>query len=147
MLAATSLVGKCVGNYRLLRTIGRGSMGEVFEAEHVLVGRRAAVKVLLPGLSSFPEITSRFFNEARAIASLRHEGLVQLFDFGLLEGETVAQAVREHGPMSVDDAVDVARQVASAMASAHASGVVHRDLKPENIVLLRGEDGGALRAK
>src|SRR3954463_15612521 len=86
MQARPTLLGKCVGNYRLVRTLGRGSMGEVFEGEHVLVGRRAAVKILLPELSSFEDVSNRFFNEARAVASIRHEGIVQLFDFGLHEG-------------------------------------------------------------
>jgi tRNA A-37 threonylcarbamoyl transferase component Bud32 len=133
-------------------------MGEVFEGEHVLVGRRAAVKILLPELSSFEDVSGRFFNEARAVASIRHEGIVQLFDFGLhegsaflvmemLDGETLAERVRRRGRLPVGEAVAIARQVASAMAAAHAAGVVHRDLKPENIVLVRAEPNGGTRAK
>src|SRR5687767_13631981 len=120
MPARPSLVGKCLGNYRLIRSIGRGSMGEVFEAEHVLMGRRAAVKLLLPELSSYPEVANRFLNEARAVAQLHHEGLVQLFDFGLndagsafivmelLDGETVAELVKRRGPLPVAEAVGIA---------------------------------------
>jgi len=159
MVAQQTLLGTCVGNYRLVRTIGRGSMGEVFEAEHVLVGRRVAVKVLLPELCSYPEVANRFFNEARAVATMHHPGIVQLFDFGLhaegsafivmelIDGETLAEMVNRRGPLPVAEAVDIARQVAEAMASAHACGVVHRDLKPENIVLARDAESGSTRVK
>src|SRR5262245_972578 len=71
-----TLLGECLGNYRLVRMIGRGSMGEVYEAEHVLIGRHVAVKVLLPQLSRSAEAVNRFFTEARTAATMRHPGIV-----------------------------------------------------------------------
>ncbi len=147
-----SLLGECLGNYRLVRMIGCGSMGEVYEAEHVLIGRRVAVKVLLQSLSRSAEAVSRFFTEARTAATMRHPGIVEVFDFGyhpngsafiimeLLEGETVTETVERRGPLPVLEAVAIARKLASAMACAHACGVIHRDLKPENLFLVPDED-------
>jgi serine/threonine protein kinase len=147
-----ALLGQCLGNYRLVRMIGCGSMGEVYEAEHVLIGRRVAVKVLLQSLSRSEEAIARFFTEARTAATMRHPGIVEVFDFGyhpngsayiimeLLEGETVAEKVERLGHLPVAEAVHIARKLASAMGCAHACGVIHRDLKPENLVLVPDED-------
>jgi serine/threonine-protein kinase len=147
-----ALLGQCLGNYRLVRMVGCGSMGEVYEGEHVLIGRRVAVKVLLQSLSRSEEAVSRFFTEARTAATMRHPGIVEVFDFGyhpngsayiimeLLEGETVAERVERLGRLPVAEAVSIARKLASAMACAHACGVIHRDLKPENLVLVADED-------
>ncbi len=156
----SSLLGTSLGNYRLIRSIGHGSMGEVFEGEHILLGKRAAVKVLLKEMSNVPEAVKRFFNEARAAAKMRHIGLTEVFDFGysesgsayivmeLLVGETLADAVDQRGPLPVSEALAIAHQIAAAMASAHASGVVHRDLKPENIILVPDADApGGVRLK
>jgi eukaryotic-like serine/threonine-protein kinase len=155
-----ALLGECLGNYRLVRVIGCGSMGEVYEAEHVLIGRRVAVKVLLHSLSQSEEAVLRFFTEARSAATMRHPGIVEVFDFGyhasgsayiimeLLEGETVAERVERHGPIPVNEAVAIGRRLAQAMACAHANGVIHRDLKPENLFLIPDEDvDGGIRVK
>ena len=155
LMPDSELIGACFGSYRLVRAIGRGSMGEVFAAEHVLLGRPAAVKVLLPELTHSDEAVSRFFNEARAVATMHHESLVALFDFGthesgsayiameLLSGETLAQAVDRRQRLPLTETLQIARKIAAGMASAHACGVVHRDLKPENIILIdeRDDDG------
>jgi serine/threonine-protein kinase len=118
----------------------------------VLLGRRAAVKVLLREMSHSEEAVSRFFNEARAAAQMHHWGLVEVFDVGLddtgcaylvmelLDGETLAELVEGKGKLSLGKALCIGRQIAVAMASAHASGVVHRDLKPENVVLVPDSD-------
>jgi serine/threonine-protein kinase len=127
-------------------------MGEVFEAEHVLLGNRAAVKLLHPDMCVRPENTTRFFTEARAAASVRHPGLVEVLDFGyhtsgnaylvmeLLEGESLASALARQGRLAPTVAVTLARQVASAMAAAHRFGIVHRDLKPDNLYLVADSD-------
>ena len=75
--------GSTIGQYRVVRKIGEGGMGAVYEAQHSLIGRRAAIKVLLPELSSNREIVDRFFNEARATTSISDAGIVQVFDFGV----------------------------------------------------------------
>jgi serine/threonine-protein kinase len=123
-------------------------MGEVYLAEHTLIGRRAAIKFLLPGLSTNQEAVGRFFNEARSTASLKHPGLIEVFDFGthsngsayivmeLLEGETLADRIRRDGKLQSDLAAALSRQIASALGAAHGKGIVHRDLKPENLFLM-----------
>ena len=138
-----------VGAYRLVQRIGAGGMGEVWAAEHALLGRRAAVKLLLPELSNRPEILTRFFNEARAATAISDPGIVQVFDYGqdahgrafivmeLLEGEPLDKRLQRLSVLSVPDALRIMRQVASSLGAAHARGIVHRDLKPENIFLMR----------
>ena len=151
--------GDAIGGYRLRRRIGAGGMGEVWLAEHALLGRRAAIKLLHPMFSSRTDIVTRFFNEARAAAAIADPGIVQIFDFGqladgtgyivmeLLDGETL-HARSHYGPMAIADALRIVRQVASSLGAAHARGIVHRDLKPENIFLVRdAEVAGGERAK
>src|SRR5471032_3193195 len=142
------LEGTQVGAYRILKRIGAGGMGEVWLAEHALLGRRAAIKLLHPMFSSQPDIVSRFFNEARAATSIADPGIVQIFDFGhhtdgaayivmeLLDGETL-EALWRRGVIAVTDALRIMRQVSSSLGAAHARGIVHRDLKPDNIFLVR----------
>ncbi len=124
-------------------------MGEVFIAEHTMLGRRAAVKVLRPEFSHRPEIVARFFNEARAATQISDPGIVQIFDFGqaqdgsayivmeLLEGETLDRRMIRQQVLPIPEALRLVRQVASSLATAHSRGIVHRDLKPENIFITR----------
>jgi len=122
-------------------------MGTVWVGEHTLLGRRAAIKVLLPELTSREEIVQRFFNEARAVTSISDPGIVQVFDFGhalgsayivmeLLEGEAMDVRLRRIGRFSPVDAMRLMAQVATSLGAAHAKGVIHRDLKPENIYIV-----------
>jgi eukaryotic-like serine/threonine-protein kinase len=151
--------GTQVGAYRLLQPIGEGGMGTVWLAEHTMLGRRAAVKVLHPTYNNQQEVVARFFNEARAATAISDPGIVQIFDFGhhvdgsayivmeLLDGQPLDHRIAR-GPMSVGDSLRIMRQVASALGAAHARGIVHRDLKPENIFLVRDpEVPGGERAK
>jgi serine/threonine-protein kinase len=152
--------GDSIGSYRLVRHIGQGAMGNVYEAEHLLLGSHAAIKVLRPELSLREETVSRFFNEARAAAAARHPGLVEVYDFGyhesgnaylvmeLLEGDTLSSLLARRGPLPAGEAVLLARQVAMAMGAAHHCGVIHRDLKPDNLFITSdpGSSGG-LRVK
>ena len=78
------MIGETFGNYRVTELIGEGGMGVVYLAEHTGIGRRAAIKVLRPGLTDNPEVTKRFFNEARAATAIRHPGIVEVFDCGTL---------------------------------------------------------------
>jgi serine/threonine-protein kinase len=148
-----TLVGRTIGSYRVTAEIGRGGMGAVYLAEHPLIGRKVAIKVLLSDVSRDADNVGRFFNEARAAASIRHPALVDVFDFGTLpegsaylvmdylEGDTLAGRLAERKRLPAEMAVAITRQVASGMAIAHAKGIIHRDLKPENIFLMA--DGGA----
>ena len=129
-------------------------------AEHSMLGRRAAIKMLHATIGSNPGIAARFFNEARAAASIQDPGIVQIFDFGqhsdgrayivmeLLEGESLDRRLNRLGRLPLLDALRIIRQVASSLGAAHRRGIVHRDLKPDNIFLIRdSETAGGERAK
>src|SRR4051812_19045016 len=143
------MIGQTFGNYRVTGLLGEGGMGVVYVAEHPAIGRRAAVKVLRPGLTEHVEITKRFFNEARAANAIRHPGIVEVFDSGtlpsgvaylameLLEGESLAARRRRVARLPRAEARVVGAQTASAVGAAHAAGIVHRDLKPDNLFLIR----------
>ncbi|HEX5062113.1 MAG TPA: protein kinase [Kofleriaceae bacterium] len=153
-------VEKHIGQYKILRTLGAGGMGTVYLGEHLLLGRRAAIKTLLPALSSHREIVDRFFNEARAISAISDPGVVQVFDFGyhvdgtayivmeLLEGESLAARLTRLGTLPLVEALRLARQLSSSLDAAHRRDVVHRDLKPGNVFVIRdSEVQGGERAK
>jgi eukaryotic-like serine/threonine-protein kinase len=141
------MLGTTVGAYRITGTIGQGGMGAVYAAEHTLLGREAAVKVLLPELSKNSEIVTRFFNEAKAATAIRHPGIVEIYDFGwnhdgaayivmeFLQGESLASRLAR-GRLAPAQALAIARQVAGALSAAHRKGIVHRDLKPDNAFLV-----------
>ncbi|HKA91651.1 MAG TPA: serine/threonine-protein kinase [Haliangiales bacterium] len=146
------MLGEQLGNYRILREIGVGGMGTVYLGQHLAIGRLAAVKVLLPELSGNPDMVARMFNEARLAASLRHPGLVEVYDFGqladgrayivmeYLEGESLQAIVGRRGRLPIDLAVSLMRQTASALGAAHQKGIIHRDLKPENVFVVRDDE-------
>src|SRR3569833_2948984 len=152
--------GTQVGAYRVLRQIGEGGFCLVWPAEHAMLVRRAAIKVLHPEYSQRQEIVARFFNEARAAPAVRDPGIVQIFDFGhhtdgsayiameLLDGESLDRRLERVGALPVPDALRIMRQVASTLGAAHAHGIVPRDLKPENIYIVPDpEVPGGARAK
>jgi tRNA A-37 threonylcarbamoyl transferase component Bud32 len=135
-------------------------MGTVWLAEHAMLDRRAAIKVLHPEYSNSPAIVTRFFNEARAATSIADPGIVQIFDFGqhsdgsayivmeLLDGEPLDRRLARSGALGVTEALRIMRQVASTLGAVHARGIVHRDLKPENVFIVRDpEVAGGERAK
>jgi serine/threonine-protein kinase len=140
--------GTTIGAYRVLHKLGEGGMGAVYVGEHALLGRRAAIKVLLPALSSNPEILQRFFNEARALTQITDPGIVQVFDFGqhadgsafivmeLLEGEPFDRRLARLGRFSTIDTLRLLTMICRSLGTAHAKGIVHRDLKPENLFVV-----------
>jgi len=138
------------GRYRLRRELARGGMATVWEAEDRVLTRRVAIKVLHPHLAGDDAFRTRFRREAVAAAKLAHPHIVTTYDTGrdadvayivmeLVDGTTLARLLKAQGPLPVAKAVDIAAQVADALACAHAHGVVHRDVKPANILLR--EDG------
>lgn len=143
------MIGTTIGAYQVLRLIGQGGMGAVYEGIQQPIGRRVAIKVLHPDYASNQEIAKRFFNEARAANLIAHPSIVQISDFGqmpngapylvmeFLEGETLADRLeRSGGRLPEELALHIIWQVASALEVAHARGIVHRDLKPSNVMLI-----------
>ncbi len=143
------------GKYRVNRELGRGGMAAVYEAEHVDLGKRIAIKVLAAELSNSAVVIERFIREARAAASVKSPYIVEVYDSGrlvdgrpfiameLLEGESLYDRMARVRLMDVQSTVRTIGQVAKGLMKAHAIGIVHRDLKPENIHLLqrRGRRG------
>jgi eukaryotic-like serine/threonine-protein kinase len=137
------MIGQALGPYRVLEKLGEGGMGEVWRATDIMLGRQVAIKVLPETFAHDPDRLARFEREARTLASLNHAGIATVYgveDAGtsralvmeLVEGPTLAETLAQ-GPMAVDEALAMARQVADALAAAHDQGIVHRDLKPANI--------------
>lgn len=137
--------GEFVGPFRIIRMLGRGGMGDVYLAEHTGQSREVALKILPESFAADPQRVQRFRQEARAVMALNHPNIVTVYDMGasevgyflsteFVEGETL-RARMAHDPVSITDAVEIAEQVAAALAYAHGKGVIHRDIKPENIML------------
>ena len=145
------------GEYALKRLIASGGHGSVYEAEHRILGRRAAVKVLHAHLADQGEMLQRFVREARIVNQIHHPNVVDIYDFGmladgspyyvmeLLEGRTLSQLVHEHGRMSTERALAYLDPVCGALEAAHRAGIVHRDLKASNVMVV--EDGERPRVK
>ena len=149
--ATVDLIG---GHYRVVRTIGKGGMGTVYEAENTWTQRRVAVKVMRPEVARDGELASRFMQEARATSRLAHPNIIDVLDMGqdqalgalyIVEEYLTGHDLRVHlnlvGRMSPRDALDVVLPVMEALSEAHAHGIVHRDLKPDNIFLAETSRG------
>src|SRR5215468_2416858 len=145
------LIGTVVGErYRIVSRIGVGGMGAVYRAEHTMMRRDLAIKVLLPELGGKEEFAKRFEREAESASRLTHPNIITVTDFGrtpegslflvmeFLAGESLSDAIAA-GPMPTERALAIMRQILRALEHAHAAGVVHRDLKPENIMLVERE--------
>jgi serine/threonine-protein kinase len=142
------------GRYQLLRDLGRGAAGVVFEARHLFTGRFVAVKMVAPSPrpSSIVELRARLQREGQAMASIRHPGVVEVLDGGvtldgasyvvmeMLEGRTLEGLLAARTRLSVENAAAVALQLCDALAAVHQAGIVHRDVKPSNIIIVRGTD-------
>lgn len=139
------------GKLRVVRRIGSGGMGEVYEVEHTLTHHRRALKLLHGEMGIDPAVVERFLREASAAGRIGNPHIVETFDAGYLEsgepyivmellsGKTLAALLQERGALSLDRACAILEQVADGVAAAHAAGIVHRDLKPENIFLTGSE--------
>lgn len=141
--AATFRAGARVGCYEIIRWLGRGGMGEVYQARDLHLPRKVALKFLPENFWTDSPQVERFRREARAVSSLNHPNIVTIYDFGEENGRNYivteyveGVSLRERiGNLSAAEAVDYARQIGEALASAHAAGIVHRDIKPENIMV------------
>ncbi len=139
--------GQLVGNYRIVSKLGTGGMGAVYLAEHPMIGKKVALKVIHRELASNKDVVQRFFQEARAVNTIGNEHIVEIHDFGVtpegdhfyimeyLEGRTLASVLARETALETMRALHVGAQIASALSAAHVSGVIHRDLKPDNIML------------
>ncbi len=138
-----------IGPYQVIRKLGEGGMGAVFEAMNPAIERRVALKVLHAQYASDPSYAERFFNEARAVNRVDHPGLVQISDHGrtedgtaylvmeLLKGETLDKRIQKQGAaLSPGEVARLGFQIADSLAAAHQKGIVHRDLKPENVMIV-----------
>lgn len=147
-MSSAHLIGQKVGEYEVTRRIGLGGMGAVYEGRHPLIGKRVAIKVLLPQFSQEEAAMKRFLAEARAVNEIRHRGIVDIFAFGelpdgshyfvmeLLEGQSFEALLRIRRSFPPVEALGLMEEVLDAVAAAHQAGVVHRDLKPSNIFLV-----------
>jgi serine/threonine protein kinase len=135
--------GARLGSYEIVSALGAGGMGEVYRARDTKLGRDVALKIVSDGFGHDPERLARFQREAHLLASLNHPhiaaihgldetGGMQFIVLELVEGETLAERLKS-GPLSVPEALTVARQIADALQAAHEKGIIHRDLKPANI--------------
>lgn len=141
------------GRYQIKRMCGEGGMGRVYEAEHIEIGKRVAIKVLHPAYSRTPDLVERFRREARAASRIEHPNVVNVTDFGTtddgslffvmeyIEGIELGLLIHREGPLPPVRVLRIAEQMCEALQAAHDVGVIHRDLKPENILLL-GLGGG-----
>jgi eukaryotic-like serine/threonine-protein kinase len=147
------LVGATLsGRYQVTRKIGQGGMGAVYEAKHTAIGGRFAIKVLLDKYAKRDAIVARLKQEAQLATSLDHEHIIRVTDFGstddgrtfvvmeFLEGESLAERLARESKMSEQSILRIAAQAASALAAAHAKGIVHRDIKPENLFLIKRKE-------
>ena len=137
------------GRYRVHRRLGEGGMGRVYEAEHLELGRRVAIKVMRRKYADQKAMVERFRVEARSASKIGHPNVVQVFDFGtteagegfivmeLLRGAPLSEVIKQQGPMELGRTLSILCEVATALRAAHESGVIHRDLKPANIFLIR----------
>ncbi len=152
LLDYDAYVGHELCGYRIIRKLAEGGMGVVFEGVHTKIGRRGAIKLLKVEFCRSEEVIERFYQEARAVNAIRHENIVDIYDFGrdaegrvffvmeYLEGESLAARL-QRGPLRWSEAFPILEQTLRALKAAHDKGFVHRDLKPDNIWLKRTDAG------
>jgi serine/threonine protein kinase/TPR repeat protein len=148
------VIGRDVGNYRITALLGEGGMGLVYLGEHTAIDRKVAIKVLRADLMTNADALGRFMNEARVASTIRHPNVIEVFDTGvlqpetvpfivmeLLEGEALDARIARLGRVEIPDALRWANETAAGLAAAHAKGIIHRDLKPANLYLVADDRG------
>lgn len=141
---STDLVGTTLGHYRITRVLGEGGMGKVYLADDMLLGRKVALKILPSTLIEHPDRLRRFKHEAKAASGLNHPNILTIHEFGsdqgsnyivteFVDGLTLREKIKEG--LTLKETLEIASQVASALAAAHSAGIIHRDIKPENIMI------------
>ncbi|HEY9717038.1 MAG TPA: serine/threonine-protein kinase [Trichormus sp.] len=149
------LIGTVVAHkYRLIESLGSGGMGVVFKAQHILMNKTVAIKMLHPQLIVSEHCLGRFQQEAKAASHINHPNIISVFDFGTTEsgqpfivmdyvrGRSLDDIIQEDGPLAPERCLRIFVQVADALAEAHKCGVIHRDLKPSNVMLVSDGNGG-----
>src|SRR5262245_54871299 len=133
------MLGETIKDFKLVRQLGRGGMGEVWLAEQQLIQTKVAIKILAAELAADKQQVQRFFNEAIAVSRIKHAGIARIFDVGfhdsgraflimeMLEGDTLSARLANARP-SLPNAIEIARQIASVVSATHDAGVIHRDL-------------------
>jgi len=142
-------IGTTIGNYHLDQILGRGGMGTVYSGEHIYIRKKVAIKILHKQFAKFDEAVHRFLREARAASSINHPNIVDVTDFGpmpdggvyfvmeYLDGTSLEDLMEREGALALHRSLNIANQIALALAAAHETSIVHRDLKPDNIMLIR----------
>src|SRR5215510_6275537 len=143
------------GKYRIVRLLGEGGMGAVYEGENVRIHRRVAIKVLHPGTAANTDAVQRFEREAQAAGRIGSDHIVEVIDLGnlpegdrfmvmeFLDGENLSQRIQARGRLSPQEATSVMLQLLEGLGAAHGAGIIHRDLKPDNVYLVRSKRGQA----
>ena len=152
-VGADVLIGQLLGEYRVLERINQGGMGILYRGEQPQIGKAVAIKVLLPQVAADPNLVHRLLGEARAVNSIRHPNIIDIFALGqlpdgrhymvmeLLQGKSLGELLKERGRLQATEACLVLEQAMGALQAAHLAGVIHRDLKPENIFVNPLADG------
>ena len=137
--------------YRIIRKLGEGGMGAVYQAEHALIEKRIALKVLFPELTRRTDLVARFLQEAKSASRIGHENVIDISDFGqspeglvyiameYLDGHDLGHVIKKTGPQPWTRARPILMQIAKALRAAHEHGIIHRDMKPENVFLIQRE--------
>ncbi len=145
------MIGRTIHHYKILEKIGSGGMGTVYKARDIKLDRFVALKFLAPHLNQAEEEKKRFIHEAKAISALEHTNICNIFEINetddeqmfiamaYYEGESLKDKIK-HGPLPVDEAIDIAIQIARGLAKAHSKGIIHRDIKPANILLTKDNE-------
>ncbi len=148
-----SLIGLTIGNYEIKHKLGEGGMGSVYLAEHPLIGKKVALKVLHAEFASNRDVVSRFFTEAKSVNDIQHPNIVDIVDYGeivqddggdmvyfimeFLAGEALTDLIKREAPLAPERALAICIQIADALAASHGHNIVHRDLKPDNVILIQ----------
>ena len=146
------LIGRVLSDrYRIIRKIGEGGMGAVYQAEHALIEKKIALKILFQDLTRRPDLVARFLQEAKSASRIGHENVIDISDFGqlpdglvfiameYLDGQDLGRALKTQGPLSWHRARPILMQIAKGLRAAHGNGIIHRDMKPENVYLIQRE--------